>query len=87
VLFVSMLGSSLVSWSPDLLTAREFELMGFLTLMLFGYLGGLAAARAQADRSHKRGTRIEDGTRLQKNARERAGRHPDPGRNPGPAAR
>jgi type IV secretory pathway TraG/TraD family ATPase VirD4 len=66
VLFVSMVRSSLLRWSPDLLTAREFELLAFLTLMLFGYLGGLAAARAQADLSHKRGTRIEDGTRLPK---------------------
>ena len=36
-----------------------------MTLLLFGYLGGLAAARKRSDLTHKRGTRIEDGTRLQ----------------------
>ena len=45
VLFVSMLRSSLLSWAPNLLTARAFELIGLATLMLFGYLGGLAAVR------------------------------------------
>ena len=66
VLFVSMVKSSLLSWAPNLLTARGFELTGLVTLMLFGYLGGLAAARAKSDITHKRGTRIEDGTRLQR---------------------
>jgi len=72
VLFVSMVRSSLIRWSPDLLTAREFELLGFLTLMLFGYLGGLAAARAKTDLTHKRGTRIKDGTPLQRSRRRRS---------------
>ena len=54
-----------MSWAPQLLTARNFELTAFVTLGLFGYLGGLAAARKQTDLTHKRGTRIEDGTRLQ----------------------
>ena len=71
VLFVSMLRSSLLSWAPNLLTARGFELVGLVTLMLFGYLGGLAACRAKSDLTHKRGTRIEDGTRLQRNERRR----------------
>ena len=65
VLFVSMLRSSLESWAPMLLTARQFELTAFVTLGLFGYLGGLAAARKQADLTHKRGTRIEDARQLQ----------------------
>jgi type IV secretory pathway TraG/TraD family ATPase VirD4 len=75
VLFVSMLRSSLLSWAPNLLTARSFELTGLVTLMLFGYLGGLAACRAKSDLTHKRGTRIEDGTRLQqrRGRRRRAG--------------
>jgi hypothetical protein len=73
VLFVSMLQSSLVSWAPYLLTARLFELTAFVTLGLFGYFGGLAAARAKPDLTHKRGTRIEDGTRLQRKPRRRAG--------------
>jgi type IV secretory pathway TraG/TraD family ATPase VirD4 len=42
-----------------------------VTLMLFGYLGGLAACRARSDLTHKRGTRIEDGTRLQRKRRHR----------------
>ena len=71
VLFVSMLRSSLVSWAPNLLTVRSFELIGLVTLMLFGYLGGLAACRAKSDLTHKRGTRIEDGTRLQRKRRRR----------------
>jgi type IV secretory pathway TraG/TraD family ATPase VirD4 len=75
VLFVSMLRSSLLGWAPNLLTARGFELVGLVTLMLFGYLGGLAAARKKSDLTHKRGTRIEDGTRLQrKRTRRRGGR-------------
>ena len=45
LLFVSMLRSSLASWAPNLLTARGFELAALVTLLLFGYLGGLAAAR------------------------------------------
>ncbi len=73
VLFVSMLKSSLRSWMPNAMTAQTFEVTGFVTLMLFGYLGGLAAARAKTDLTHKRGTRIEDGTRLQKRRRGRGG--------------
>ncbi len=73
VLFVSMLKSSVVSWMPKAMTAQTFEVTGFVTLMLFGYLGGLAAARAKTDLTHKRGTRIEDGTRLQKRRRGRGG--------------
>jgi hypothetical protein len=73
VLFVSMLKSSLLSWMPQALTAQTFEVTGFVTLTLFGYLGGLAAARAKTDLTHKRGTRIEDGTRLQKRGRGRGG--------------
>ena len=69
VLFVSMLRSSLLSWAPNLLTAHAFELIGLVTMMLFGYLGGLAACRAKSDLTHKRGTRIEDGTRLQRKRR------------------
>ena len=65
LLFVSMLKSSLLSWAPMLLTARQFELTAFVALLLFGYLGGLAAARKKTDLTHKRGTRIEDGTHLQ----------------------
>ena len=71
VLFVSMLRSSLLSWSPHAVSARSFELLGLVTLMLFGYRGGLAAARAKSDLTHKRGTRIEDGTRLQRSRRRR----------------
>ena len=73
VLFVSMLRSSLVSWAPTLLTARRFELAAFVVLLLFGYLGGLAAARRKSDLTHKRGTRIEDGTRLSRKRRRRTG--------------
>ena len=40
--------------------------------MLFGYLGGLAAARAKSDLTVKRGTRIEDGARLQRRRRRRS---------------
>jgi len=72
VLFVSMLKSSLLSWSPHAVSAGRFELLGFLTLMLFGYLGGLAAARAKSDLTHKRGTRIKDGTPLQRSRRRRS---------------
>jgi type IV secretory pathway TraG/TraD family ATPase VirD4 len=71
-----MVRSSLARWHPELLsiTPRNFELGAFAILMLFGYLGGLAAARAKTDFTHKRGTRIEDGTRLQKRKRRsRAG--------------
>jgi hypothetical protein len=71
VLFVAMLRSSLASWAPNGLTARGFEITGLATLMLFGYLGGLAAARRREDLTHKRGTRIEDGTRLQRKRRRR----------------
>ncbi len=71
VLFVSMLRSSLLSWAPNTLTARGFEITGLVTLMLFGYLGGLAACRAKSDLTHKRGTRIEDGVRLQRKRRRR----------------
>ncbi len=79
VLFVSMLRSSLLSWAPNLLTARAFELTGLVTLMLFGYLGGLAAARKRSDLTHKRGTRIEDGTRVQrKRVRRKRGRGQGP---------
>ena len=74
VLFVSMMQSSLRSWAPMLLTARHFELVAFTTLVLFGYLGGLAAARQRADLTHKRGARIEDGTRLQRKRASRKGR-------------
>ena len=86
VLFVSMLRSSLLSWAPNLLTARSFELTGLVTLMLFGYLGGLAAARAKSDLTHKRGTRIEDGTRLQQrrvdeDERGQGASRPDPRRH------
>jgi type IV secretory pathway TraG/TraD family ATPase VirD4 len=65
VLFVAMLRNSLLQWQPELLTihARSSELAAVATLMLFGYLGGLAAARSRSDLTHKRGTRIEDGTR------------------------
>jgi len=73
VLFVAMLRSSLLSWSPRLLTARGFEIAALITLMLFGYLGGLAAARKKSDLTHKRGTRIEDGLRLRR-GRKRRGR-------------
>jgi hypothetical protein len=65
LLFVSMLRSSLLSWAPNLLTARHFELVAFVVLLLFGYLGGFAAARRREDLTHKRGTRIEDGAHLQ----------------------
>ena len=71
VLFVSMLKSSLLSWSPRLLTAHGFEVTAFIALMLFGYLGGLAAARKKTDLTHKRGTRIEDGTRLQQRCKRK----------------
>jgi hypothetical protein len=71
VLFVSMLKSSLLSWSPHAVSARNFELLGLVTLMLFGYVGGLAAARARSDLTHKRGTRIEDGTPLRSRRRRR----------------
>lgn len=64
-IFVSMLRDSLASWRPNLVTTHAFELAGLTTLMVFGYLGGLAAARRRSDLTHKRGTRIEDGTRLQ----------------------
>ena len=83
LLFVSMLRSSLASWSPDLLTARGFELTGLMTLMLFGYLGGVAAARSESDLTHKRGTRIEDGTEAQPTQATRAGQ----ARSPWPASR
>ena len=44
---------------------------GLVTLILFGYLAGLAAARNRSDRTHKRGTRIEDGTRLRQRRRRK----------------
>jgi len=72
VLFVAMLRSSLSSWSPQYLTATRFEIAGLVTLLLFGYLGGLAAARKSPDLTHKRGTRIEDATR--RKPRKRRGR-------------
>jgi type IV secretory pathway TraG/TraD family ATPase VirD4 len=71
VLFVAMLRNSLLSWSPHLLTARGFEITAFVTLMIFGYLGGLAAARKRFDLTHKRGTRIEDGAPLQRRRKRR----------------
>ena len=64
--FLSMLRSSLLGWSPNLLTTRRFEVTALITLMLLGYLGGLAAARKKSDVTHKRGTRIEDRTRPQR---------------------
>jgi len=79
VLFVSMIESSLASWRPELLIehARAFELTAVATLMLFGYLAGLAAARARSDLTVKRGTVIEDGTRLRR-SRPRPGRGAPP---------
>ena len=74
LLFISMLRSSLVSWAPTLLIARHFELVAFATLLLFGFLSGLAAARQREDLTHKRGARVEDGTRLQQKRRPRSRR-------------
>jgi hypothetical protein len=73
VLFISMTRDSLATWRPGGLTehATAFELSGLVTLMLIGYLGGLAAAREKTDLTHKRGTRIEDGIRLQRSRRRR----------------
>jgi type IV secretory pathway TraG/TraD family ATPase VirD4 len=67
VLFVAMLRSSLQQWQPQLVAAhaQAFELSAVATLLLFGYLAGLAAARSQSALAVKRGTVIEDGTRLQ----------------------
>ena len=63
VIFVSMMRSSIQAWMPDLLGnhPRTSEMLGLATLMVFGYLGGIAAARNRSDLTHKRGTRIEDG--------------------------
>jgi type IV secretory pathway TraG/TraD family ATPase VirD4 len=72
VLFVSMLRQSLLTWSPTLLTAATLEATGMVVLLLFGYLAGLAAARARPDLTHKRGTLIEDGARLQRGRRRAA---------------
>jgi hypothetical protein len=74
VLFVAMLRSSLANWSPTFLTGTRFEIAGLVTLMLFGYLSGLAAARKNTDLTHKRGTRIEDGTRPRRRKRKGQGR-------------
>jgi len=67
VLFVAMLQKSLIDWQPSLLAAHAslFELSAVATLMLFGYLAGLAAARTQSTLTVKRGALIEDGTRRQ----------------------
>ena len=64
LLFVAMLRDSLATWRPRLVITDAFELCALATLMLFGYLAGLAAARKGRDLTHKRGTVIEDGTRL-----------------------
>jgi hypothetical protein len=65
VLFVALLRNSVLSWQPLLLVtyATAFELAAVATLMLFGYLAGLSAARSRATLAVKRGTVIEDGTR------------------------
>jgi type IV secretory pathway TraG/TraD family ATPase VirD4 len=73
LLFIAMLQSSLASWRPHALdaNARAFEMAALAILMLFGYLGGLAAARNRDTLAVKRGTVIEDGRTLQRRGRRR----------------
>jgi type IV secretory pathway TraG/TraD family ATPase VirD4 len=80
VLFISMLQSSLAQWQPEALAAHAhaFEMVGITALLLFGYLAGLAAARARSSLAVKRGTVIEDGRRWQKRSRRRGRGAPPP---------
>jgi type IV secretory pathway TraG/TraD family ATPase VirD4 len=73
VLFISMLRSSLANGLPEVLDshAQLFEVVGVATLMLFGYLAGLAGARNARGLNVKRGTVIEDGRRLRRGRRRR----------------
>jgi len=73
VIFVAMLRDSLARWWPALVTGDAFEMAGLVTLIIFGYLAGVAAARNRSDRTHKRGTRIEDGTRRRQRKPSRKG--------------
>ncbi len=71
VLFVAMLRSTLLQWHPQLTAthARTIELSAVATLMLFGYLAGVSAARSRVALAVKRGTVIEDGTRSTRRSR------------------
>ena len=74
LLLITMTRNSLQQWSPQALDAASFELTGLITLILMGYLAGLAAVRRTPDITVKRGTRIEDGVPHQRASRRAAHR-------------
>jgi len=76
ILFVAMVRGSLASLDPQLLRAHPvgFEMVSLATLMLFGYLSGLAAASTRDGTGVKRGAIVQDGRPLQRNGRRRPSR-------------
>lgn len=62
LLFVSIVHRSLANSMPRLLVNHRtaFEMSALVTLMLFGYVGGLTAARSRSQVTLKRGTVIRD---------------------------
>jgi len=61
--------ASLLRLSVSLFSSTAVELAGFMSLLLFGYLAGIAAARRTPDVNVKRGTVILDGTDAQRRSR------------------
>jgi type IV secretory pathway TraG/TraD family ATPase VirD4 len=74
LLLITMTRQSMGQWTPRAVSPRSFEMAGLATLVLIGYLAGLAASRRTPDIMVKRGTRIEEGAPIQRASRRLARR-------------
>ncbi len=68
-LLVATTQASLLRLSTSLLSPKAIELAGLMSLLLFGYLAGIAAARRTPGVNVKRGTVILDGKDAQRRSR------------------
>lgn len=68
-LLVATTQASLLRLSASLLSPKAVELTGLISLLLFGYIAGIAAARRVPDINVKRGTVILDGIDYQRRSR------------------
>jgi hypothetical protein len=68
-LLVATTQTSLLRMSTSLPTPKAIELAGVMSLLVFGYIAGIVAARRAPDVNVKRGTVILDGTDVQRRSR------------------
>lgn len=68
-ILIATTSTSIAHWQPHALSASTLEWAGLISLMLFGYLAGLAASRRRSDITVKRGTVILDSTDEQRRSR------------------